>query len=151
MQPNPETTISFSKTELPETNFARWLALVVVLLNLIVIVIGVQSLRFSHERTVEQVRYSTSNLADLLENNISESAQRIDLALLNIVDTLEHRMAMGPLADVEIERTLAVHKQRLPEVDAFRVSNVKGEVLWGKGVARAAPVSYADRSFFFFL
>ena len=148
MQPNPETTISFSKTELPETNFARWLALVVVLLNLIVIVIGVQSLRFSHERTVEQVRYSTSNLADLLENNISESARRIDLALLNIVDYLEYQMARYPLTDTEIERVLKLHDDRLPEVDAFRVSNVKGEVLWGKGVDRAAPVSYADRSFF---
>jgi PAS domain S-box-containing protein len=148
MQANPETTAALSKAELQETNLTRWLVIVVVLMNLIVLAIGVQSLRYSRERTVEQVRYSTTNLAELMENNIAESAQRIDLALLNIVDTLEHRMAMHTMTDAEIEHTLAVHKERLPEVDAFRVSNVKGEVLWGKGVDRAAPVTYADRQFF---
>jgi PAS domain S-box-containing protein len=148
MQSKAETTTALSKAELPGTNLTRWLVIVVVLMNLVVIAIGVQSLRYSRERTVEQVRNATTNLAELLENNISESAQRIDLALLNIVDSLEHRMARHTMTDAEIEHTLAVHKERLPEVDAFRVSNVKGDVLWGKGVDRAAPATYADRPFF---
>jgi PAS domain S-box-containing protein len=148
MQPHPEMPPSPARPSLPGASLTLWLAIGVLILNLVVAAIGAQSLRYSHERTVEQVRNTTTNLAELLENNISESAQRIDLALLNIVDTLEHRMTMHPLTDAEINRTLALHKERLPEVDAFRVSNVQGEVLWGKGVNRAAPVSYADRPFF---
>ena len=148
MQSKPETLPSLDHPALPGASLTFWLVIVVLLLNLVVVAIGTQSLRYSRERTVEQVRSTTTNLAELLENNISESAQRIDLALLNIVDTLEHRMSMHPLTDADINRTLALHKERLPEVDAFRVSNVKGEVLWGKGVNRALPASYADRPFF---
>jgi PAS domain S-box-containing protein len=148
MQYKSEALSALSKPALPGTNLTLWLVIVVVLLNLVVIAIGAQSLRYSRERTVEQVRNATTNYAELLENNIFESAQRIDLALLNIADTLEHRMTMHTLSDTEINRTLEVHTKRLPEVDAFRVSNVQGDILWGKGVNRSVPVSYADRPFF---
>ena len=148
MQTKPEASPSLPRPALPGSRLTLWLVIGVLMLNLVVAAIGAQSLRYSRERTVEQVRNTTTNLAELLENNLSESAQRIDLALLNIVDTLEHRLTMHPLADAEIERTLALHKERLPEVDAFRVSNAQGQVLWGKGVNRAAPASYADRPFF---
>ena len=148
MQISPEMPPLLARRALPGSRLTLWLVIGVLILNLVVVAIGAQSLRYSRERTVEQVRNTTTNLAELLENNLSESAQRIDLALLNIADALEHRMMMHPLAELDIERTLALHKERLPEVDAFRVSNTKGEVLWGKGVNRTAPASYADRPFF---
>jgi PAS domain S-box-containing protein len=52
------------------------------------------------------------------------------------------------LDDGRIEETLARYTARHAEVDAFRVSDTKGVVLWGKGVNRSDPVSYADRDFF---
>lgn len=130
------------------TSFQRWLIVAVIVVNTIVVGIGVQSLRSSRERMEEEVRVNGRNLAELLEANLAASARGIDLALHNIVDALEHQLVDGALADGAIERLLGMQQRRLPEVDAFRVSNEKGDVLWGKGVVRASPVSYADRDFF---
>jgi len=126
----------------------RWLALAVVLVNLVVIGIAIHFLTYSREQTIEQVRHTTANLAALLENNIADSVRRIDLTLLSIADTLEHGVADGHLTDADIEKLLATHHARIPELDAICVTNAKGEVLWGKDVNRAQPASYADRAFF---
>jgi PAS domain S-box-containing protein len=129
-------------------HFQRWLVLAVIVVNLLVVVIGIQFLAFSREHTVEHVRHTTSNLATLLESNIADSARRIDLALLSIADTLEHQAGERHLTDASIDNLLRLHAARLPEVDAFRLSDREGRVLWGKGVDKSAPASYADREFF---
>jgi len=132
----------------PAGSFQRWLLLALLLINLVVIVLGILFLDFSRARTVAEVRATTANLATLLESNIADSARRIDLALLNIADTLEHEATDGHLTDANIERILQRHQLRNPEVDAFRLTNPAGDVLWGKGVDRSRPMSYADRAFF---
>ncbi|MDP3538532.1 MAG: PAS domain S-box protein [Azonexus sp.] len=126
----------------------RWLIVGVIVINAVVAAVAFQSLMYSRERTVEQVRSTTSNLAKLLEENVANSARNIDLALLSVVDSLERQGREGQLQDEVIDQRLKVQQERLPEVDAFRVTNGRGEVLWGKGVNRAAPASYADRDFF---
>ena len=129
--------------------FQRWLMVGVIALNALIAAITIQSLLFSRERTIEQVQATTSNFAALLEENVADSARRIDLALLSIADMLEHQAKEGQLKDELIERLLDTQQQRLPEVNAFRVSNVRGEVLWGKGVnSLSVPATYADREFF---
>ena len=50
----------------PTRKFMIWLVAGVFLTNLVIILIGIQSLIYSRERTVEQVRNTTSNLAALL-------------------------------------------------------------------------------------
>jgi signal transduction histidine kinase len=133
---------------LGSAKFQKWLVAGVIAINAIVIAVAIESLSFSRDRTVDQIRGSTTNLAALLEANIAESARRIDLTLLSIVDTLEHQIAEGKLQDETIERMLQTHLERNPELDAIRLSNRQGQVLWGKNVNRAAPVSYAEREFF---
>ena len=126
-----------------------WLVIGVLLINLVMLAIGIQSLVYSRERTVEQIRQTTGNMAILLDTGLRSSVQRIDLALLNVADMLEHRLVEGHLLDDEIiNATLMLSKERIPEVDGFRVSNEKGEALWGAGVIRVALASYADRAFF---
>jgi hypothetical protein len=126
----------------------RWLIVGVVLVNVVIIAIAVQSLAFSRAKAVEQVRDNTTNLASLLEHNLADTTRGIDLALLGIADALEHMAKRGELADAAIEELLFTHAGRHPEVDAFRVSNSRGDILWGKGVDRSLPPSYADRDFF---
>ncbi|NTV69145.1 MAG: PAS domain S-box protein [Azonexaceae bacterium] len=132
----------------PSRKFVVWLVAGVLLTNLVIILIGAQSLIYSRERTVEQVRNTTSNLAALLAQNIGDSGRRIDLALLSIVDALEHQITHGGLNDEAVNHILAVQTERLPEVDGFRASDSAGRVLWGKGVNKAVPETYADRPFF---
>ena len=128
--------------------FQPLLTLGVLALNLLMITIGTHNLQESHARTIEQVNTTTSNLAALLELNISDSVKRIDLGLLSISDTLEEMLRQGRVSDDEIDALLEKHRARHPAVDAFRVSNSKGDVLWGKGVNRLKPATYADRDFF---
>ena len=131
-----------------KSNTWLWLAIGVIVINAIMILVALQSLSFNREQTIEQVRSTTTNLAGLLQESIANEAQRIDLALLNIVDALEHNSTESSLSDESIERVLKTSLDRHAKVDAFRLSNERGEVLWGKGVNRNSPASYADRDFF---
>ena len=126
----------------------RWLILGVVLVNLVVTAIGVQALLHSRQRTLEQVQQSTTTLAALVANHVADATRRIDLAMLGIADSLEDQLSQNGLDDHRIQALLTLHQQRLPGIDAFRVSNSEGDILWGKGVDRKTPVNIADRAFF---
>ena len=126
----------------------RWLILGVVLVNLVVTAIGVQALLHSRQRTLEQVQQSTTTLAALVANHVADATRRIDLAMLGIADSLEDQLSQNGLDDQRIQALLTLHQQRLPGIDAFRVSNSEGDILWGKGVDRKTPVNIADRAFF---
>jgi len=128
--------------------FQLWLVAAIVAINAVVAVFAVQGLLSSRDKTLEQVRITTANLAALLESNLSDTARRIDLSLLGIVDELEHRLRDSELDGATVERMLRSHQTRMPEVDAFRVSDARGLVIWGDTIKRAKPHSYADRAFF---
>ena len=100
----------------------------VVVVNLVILAIGIQSLLYSHARTLDKVRESTTNLAFLIEQNVADSARRIDLALLNIVHMLEHEQEQGGIDPVEVAHVLALQSEQLPEVDAFRVTDATGRI-----------------------
>jgi PAS domain S-box-containing protein len=142
--PPPPATSLFGSS----TRFQIWLLIGVLCVNLIVVAFAVQSLLTSREKTLQQVKTTTANLAALLETNLSDTARRIDLSLLGIVDELEHRAKDGELNDAAVERLLKSHRARMPEVDAFRVSDAQGQVIWGDEKIRDKPHSYADREFF---
>ncbi|WP_051295198.1 PAS domain S-box protein [Azonexus hydrophilus] len=125
-----------------------WLLAFVLLINTIVFAVGIQSLQYSRERNTQAVYDTTGNLANLLETNIAETARHIDLALLAMVDSMEADLRNHRLDDARIAEMLRVQAERVPEVDAFRITDQQGRVLWGKGVNRQAPASYADRTFF---
>lgn len=128
--------------------FRVWLILGTVLLNAIVIAVGVHGLLASRERAVEQVRLTTGNLANLLRDNIGDSARGIDLALASIAESLERMQRHRHWRDDEIEDLLETHNRRHPEVAAFRLTDARGDVRWGKGVERKSLVNFSDRDYF---
>jgi PAS domain S-box-containing protein len=130
------------------TRFQVWLLIGVLTVNIIVSAFALYSLQTSWEKTRQQTRTTTANLAALLVANLSETASRIDLSLLAIVDELEHRAASGELDTASVARMLASHQARMPVVDAFRISDAQGRVVWGDVKTRDRPHSYADRDFF---
>ena len=132
----------------PDGSVQRWLMAGVFLLNAIMFAVGIHALLASREHSVEHVRGLTANLSALLEDNISNSTQRIDLSLLSIVDEVEQMARDNAFNDANIERVLNTHLQRHPDLDAIRITDRDGIARWGKGVNRATPVSYADRDYF---
>ena len=125
-----------------------WLIAGVLLVNVVMAIFATHGLMSSREKSLEQVRTTTSNLAALLEANLSDTARRVDLSLLGIVDALEHPTQDGRMDHAEIERLLETTRSRMPEVEAFRVSDEHGQVRWGDPTRRTLPHSYADRDFF---
>jgi len=126
----------------------HWLLAGVLLINLIMLVSGISSLHFSREKTRQGVENTTENLALLLESNLSNLARRIDLALLVIVDQLEEQTAGHRLSDQQINQILNRQASRVPEIEAFRVTDASGQVRWGAGVEENSSTSYVDRDYF---
>jgi len=132
----------------PALRFRYWLTFAVLIANLAVIGVSVGHLRDSRAYAVAEANTRTDNLATLLEKNIANTSRRIDLTLLAVIDELERHAARGSLDDTAIVRLLERHETRMPELDGIRLANARGEVLWGKGVNRSRPASWADRGFF---
>ena len=125
---------------------ARWFLITgVLLLNVIMFTEGVQSIIASRERAVAEVRDSTRNLAVILEHDLVSKVRNIDHALLSIVDALAYLEAHKSLTNAAVERVLETHRQHIPEVDAIRLSDRAGRVLWGTDVSKSKSVSWADR------
>lgn len=120
----------------------------VALVNVLVIGFGVGTLLQSRTHYRERVETLTQNLAQLLEQNVVAKARVIDDALVRVVQELEHQSAAGEIDAEAMNRFLRIQVSQLSEVDAIRVSNAKGEVLWGKGLRPEVPISCADRDFF---
>lgn len=128
-----------------------WLVLGVIVLNAIVITIAVHALLASREHTDARVRQATENFAYVLKENIEDSAHSIDLTLQHIAYTLERDLAKNQrnqLEDDAIEELLASHNKQHPVVSAFRVSDARGDIRWGKGVDQQKIVNIADREHF---
>ena len=125
-----------------------WLIAGVVIVNLLVAAFAVQTLRHSHERTLDKVRSASGNMAALLENNIEDSGRRIDLALLAVVDVLEYQLAMRPDSRVSVDRVMVTYLARVPEINAFRITDPLGNVVWRSDGDQRTQTSYADRDFF---
>jgi PAS domain S-box-containing protein len=125
-----------------------WLLVVVLALNAFSLIIGLHVTEQSRANEVERVEATTASIAHVLERNIAGTARTIDLTLLAIVDEMERQLMHGSLDSEATNRFLTLRGERLPEIDAIRATNAKGDVLWGKGVSAATPQSYADRDFF---
>jgi len=120
----------------------------VVVLNSFVLAIALLNLSASRERTLEQVRQTTGNLANVLKDNLAQTAHRLDLALLNLTDSAEQLLKDRRWQDGELNTLLETQDRRYPEIRAFRVTDTLGNVRWGKGTEGTERISYADREDF---
>ena len=124
------------------------LVLALVVANLLVLALSVSSLRQARLQYEQNARTHSENIAQALDQSVTNSIDKIDLALRSVVDELERQLQQGRIlpdqAETYLERLLA----RLPEVDALRVADAEGRVFLGRGVDRKNPVSWADREYF---
>lgn len=119
-----------------------------VLANLLVLVLSAESLVRSHLHHEQLARTLTQNVTSALDLNISRSIEKLDLALLSVVDELERQLANQGIDDRTANAFLERQEQRLPEVEAIRVSQADGLVILGKGLVKDATASWADRDDF---
>ncbi len=119
--------------------------------NILVLVLAGVSLYRSRQYYDLRAETLTKNIANAVDQNISRSIEKIDLALSMVADELEHRLAGAGLDESVMNAFLARQEQRLPEAEAFRVAQADGLVILGKGVNKVDRASWIDRDYFTFL
>lgn len=123
----------------------------IVCANLFVIALSAHSLYQSRQQSELRAQTLTQNMAQAVDQSLSNSIEKIDLALHSITDEFEHQLASGGIDPQSIDRFLARYQQRLPEVEGIRVANSEGLVVFGKGLDPKAGISWADRDYFNYL
>jgi len=122
-----------------------------VIANILVLILSIDALYRSRQSYEIRARTLTENIASAVDQSISSSIEKIDLALLTVVDELEQQLAQGGIDVFATNAVLARQMQRLPEAEAFRIARADGIVILGKGVNKLDPVSWSDRDYFTFL
>jgi hypothetical protein len=113
----------------------RFLLLAVLIgSNLLVFVLSGISLQNSHDQHKLQAETQTQNIAKAVDQSLSNSIDKIDLALLTLADELTRQLGAGGIDEKVITAFMARQEARLPEVEAFRVSDSEGLVIFGKGL-----------------
>ena len=134
----------------PPQNLRKLLLSSLVLTNLLVVLLCIFSLQQSREQYEQRAESLTQNIASALDQDVSGSIARIDLALRTVADELERQLAGKKIDETGMIAFLTRHEQRLPEVEAFRVSDANGLVILGKGLVKEKKINWADRDYFIY-
>ncbi len=97
---------------------------------------------------LQGLQVNSHNLAQLLEQRIADKARLVDDAVVRVERALERQLRTGGIDASRLQWRLDLEQEQLPEIDAIRVTNKRGDVLWGKGIVAGVNASYADRAFF---
>ncbi|HZX31381.1 MAG TPA: EAL domain-containing protein [Rhodocyclaceae bacterium] len=116
--------------------------------NVFVLVYSGYTLQQSREHHEQQARLFTQNLSQAVDYSLSNSIEKIDLALKTVADELQQEMARGGVDARKINGMLERFQKRLPEVEGLRVSDAEGTVILGTGVDPQQKASWADREYF---
>jgi len=123
----------------------------IIVVNIVVMALSALSLDQSRQQHELQAQTLTQNIAVALNRTIANRIEKIDLTLLSLVDELERQLSSKALDASSVTAMLSRYEQRLPEVEAFRIADEHGSVLFGKGVNQQKPASWADRDYFSYL
>lgn len=121
------------------------LILTFVLLNLCVLLLAGLNMRQSYQEAQQGARLTTSNLALVLERNLANLIQRIEISLTGLGDFYQAQCERAP--DV-INQQIEQVRSRLQEVEAIRITDADGVLVYGTGVEASKGISLADRPHF---
>ena len=125
-----------------------WLGAGFVCANLVVLGIAGFALYHSKQQHEARAEIQTINLTRAIGQSVASSIDQIDLVLQATVDELERQVAAGGIEPRGMNAALERQMQRLPELEAIRVTDAAGFVILGKGVQKSARASWADRDYF---
>ena len=125
---------------------------VLLVLNLLAGLWALRNLHDLRDRYEDKAEATTQNLALVLDQGISNSVEKIDLALQSVVDDLQSQWrAQARFDPTRTNALLDTYQQRLAGLTALRVADASGLVVLGPGVVPQSRVSWADRDFFLLL
>lgn len=129
-------------------SYLRKLTASVFLINAFVIVLAATSAYQGYRQYQERAEVTTQNLAYALESNLVNAIQRVDVSLLALLDIYASQRTLSGGGAALLNRQIEQIRLRLPEVDAIRITDRHGVLIYGSGVDPAAKLSLADRHHF---
>lgn len=147
MQPSSPSVQQKPRAALPHSCFLIWLIVGAVLLNLFIFSLVGLSAHHSHRQYQERAEITTRNLTQVLESEISGAIKADDGALLAMINEYRERLALGINDNVLNSHIEQIHSQ-LPEIDALRIADAQGKLIYGNDVTPGTKTSVADRPHF---
>ncbi|MBI4984906.1 MAG: PAS domain S-box protein [Rhodocyclales bacterium] len=133
---------------LPTSAFVLRLVVGVSLIGLLVVAMAALALRQSHRQYQEGAALATQNLAQVLANDIAGAVKADEIALLTVIDEYRRQKAAGGVDVGALNAHIERVRTRLPEIDALRIADAGGKVVFGSDVDPAAHINIADRPHF---
>ncbi len=124
------------------------LIVVLVFSNILMFALAGYSLHQTRQQYELRAETQTQNVANALDQSLSNSIEKVDMALRMVTDELEHQLAGKGIDEQAMNVFLTRQEKRVPEVEAFRIASAEGLVILGKGVDKEEKVSWADRDYF---
>ncbi len=140
-----------SKPLLSHASFVRRLLAGAILLNLLVIAITGLSLYLSRIQYEEKAAVETRNLAQVLEQHIDGTIDKVNMALFAMSEEFEHQFARGGINRPELDNFLARMITQTPELDRLMVFDPRGNIIFHTGSNTGALKNVADREYFLHL
>jgi PAS domain S-box-containing protein len=120
----------------------------VLLINLFVITMALISMRDSREQYHAQAEVTTHSMAQILAEYTEGLVANMDGAILSVADEYTRQMASGRIDSQVLNAYIARRYAQVPFLDAIRVSDAQGNIMYGTGVDPSNRLSIADRDFF---
>ncbi|MBJ6725553.1 PDC sensor domain-containing protein [Geomesophilobacter sediminis] len=134
---------------MPVKPFVKNLVVGVVLLNFLFAGGMCYALWRSYQAYERRAAISTENLAQVLDESISRSIAKADLALQGVVDEAERELAAGGIQPESLNAFIVRQHARLPELVALRATDSGGKAIYGKqNMAVKTTTSLAHRDYF---
>ena len=127
-----------------------WLIFTLLSGNLLVFAFSWYSLHRSRQQYEQSAQTLSQNIARAVNQEVSDGVEKIDLALHTLINELEDQLREKGIDDKVMKTYMTRYEQRMPQIEAFRVSNVAGRVILGKGLDKQKPVNIIDRDYFLY-
>lgn len=124
-----------------------WLVAGNLVVAVAIVTATVLALSASGESDKVRARETTENLASSLSIEIGAELKQVDNALATLA--LQHRRAAAGGNDLRkaMERAISDQRSLLPQVDAIRIADARGQVLYGLA-AEEGTLNVGDRDYF---
>ena len=122
----------------------------VILVNLAVVVVSGILLYQLREHDKNRIRIHTQNLSRSLEQSIVNIIEKSDVGLLAVVGEAEAQIAGGTLDGRVLTDFISRLHAHMAELQGLRMTNARGDVIYGTGLDPDHLVNIADRGYFTF-
>ena len=131
--------------------FKKRLVSTVTVLNLLIFTIVGLSLYQSRINKEDKVAVTSQSLTNILIHDVERDFSSIDMALLAVKHEAENQIVHGGGIDKNsLDRYISITHSYLPVLQGIRMTDAKGDILYGTGLTPDVIKNIVDRDYFIY-